>query len=211
MRRSPVTTKRRCAPASTGHQVCAQSAVCSTAARSWHWPTAPAVRAPSSISPKGARGTTTVESKTNFLRGVREGYIEAVSRPLHIGRTVVVVETDVRDPGDRLVAGSPRPSSSYRLITQANRSPGTARLRSGPARTRASRRPSRARTPCPRSSTVTAEQRQPFGQRHGEPRPRRRPVELTSGSSRPGAPAAPASRRWPAASAGAAGHPHHEA
>jgi 1,4-dihydroxy-2-naphthoyl-CoA hydrolase len=54
--------------------------------------------------PDGAAGTTTVESKTNFLRGVRDGYVEAVSRPLHVGRTVVVVETDVRDPQDRLVA-----------------------------------------------------------------------------------------------------------
>jgi 1,4-dihydroxy-2-naphthoyl-CoA hydrolase len=45
-----------------------------------------------------------VESKTNFLRAVREGYIEATSRPLHIGRTVVVVETDVRDQKERLVA-----------------------------------------------------------------------------------------------------------
>ena len=48
--------------------------------------------------PEGAQGTTTVESKTNFLRGVRDGYVEAVSRPLHVGRTVVVVETEVRDP-----------------------------------------------------------------------------------------------------------------
>jgi uncharacterized protein (TIGR00369 family) len=54
--------------------------------------------------PDGAAATTTVESKTNFLRGVRDGYVEAVSRPLHVGRTVVVVETDVRDPQDRLVA-----------------------------------------------------------------------------------------------------------
>jgi uncharacterized protein (TIGR00369 family) len=54
--------------------------------------------------PDGAAGTTTVESKTNFLRGVRDGYVEAVSRPLHVGRTVVVVETDVRDPQQRLVA-----------------------------------------------------------------------------------------------------------
>jgi 1,4-dihydroxy-2-naphthoyl-CoA hydrolase len=54
--------------------------------------------------PEQSSGTTTVESKTNFLRGVREGYIEAVSHPLHIGRTVVVVETDVRDQNDRLVA-----------------------------------------------------------------------------------------------------------
>ena len=54
--------------------------------------------------PEHAQGTTTVESKTNFLRGVRDGYIEAVSRPLHVGRSVVVVETDVRDQGEHLVA-----------------------------------------------------------------------------------------------------------
>jgi len=54
--------------------------------------------------PDGAQGTTTIESKTNFLRGVRAGYVEATSRPLHVGRTVIVVETDVRDDKERLVA-----------------------------------------------------------------------------------------------------------
>jgi 1,4-dihydroxy-2-naphthoyl-CoA hydrolase len=54
--------------------------------------------------PDGAAGTTTIESKTNFLRAVREGYAEAVSRPLHAGRTVVVVETDVTDADGRPVA-----------------------------------------------------------------------------------------------------------
>ena len=54
--------------------------------------------------PEGSAGTTTVESKTNFLRGVRDGFVEAVSRPLHTGRTVIVVETDIRDSQDRLVA-----------------------------------------------------------------------------------------------------------
>jgi uncharacterized protein (TIGR00369 family) len=54
--------------------------------------------------PDGAAGTTTIESKTNFLRAVREGYAEAVSRPLHAGRTVVVVETDVADADGRPVA-----------------------------------------------------------------------------------------------------------
>lgn len=54
--------------------------------------------------PPGSTGTTTVESKTNFLRGVRDGYAEAASRPLHVGRTVIVVETDVRDANERLVA-----------------------------------------------------------------------------------------------------------
>jgi uncharacterized protein (TIGR00369 family) len=53
--------------------------------------------------PEGA-GTTTIESKTNFLRGVREGSVVATSRPLHVGRKVIVVETDLRDDRDRLVA-----------------------------------------------------------------------------------------------------------
>jgi uncharacterized protein (TIGR00369 family) len=53
--------------------------------------------------PPGAAGTTTVESKTNFLRAVRDGYIEAVARPLHKGRTLIVVETDIRD-AQRLAA-----------------------------------------------------------------------------------------------------------
>jgi uncharacterized protein (TIGR00369 family) len=51
-----------------------------------------------------AAGTSTIESKTNFLRAVRGGYVEATSRPLHAGRTVIVVETDVRDADGKLVA-----------------------------------------------------------------------------------------------------------
>ena len=54
--------------------------------------------------PSGSAGTTTIESKTNFLRAVREGYVEVRSRPLHVGRTVIVVESDVLDAGARLVA-----------------------------------------------------------------------------------------------------------
>jgi 1,4-dihydroxy-2-naphthoyl-CoA hydrolase len=54
--------------------------------------------------PAGAQGTTTVESKTNFLRAVRSGGVESASRPLHVGRTLVVVETDLRDPEGRLAA-----------------------------------------------------------------------------------------------------------
>lgn len=53
--------------------------------------------------PEGA-GTTTIESKTNFLRAVRGGSVHAVARPLHVGRTVVVVDTELRDDDDRLVA-----------------------------------------------------------------------------------------------------------
>lgn len=54
--------------------------------------------------PAGATGTTTVNSATNFLRGVRDGHVDAVSRPLHVGRTTIVVETEVVDAEGRLVA-----------------------------------------------------------------------------------------------------------
>lgn len=54
--------------------------------------------------PGGATGTTTVESKTNFLGAVRGGWVEACARPLHVGRTIVVVTTDVSDDRGRLVA-----------------------------------------------------------------------------------------------------------
>jgi uncharacterized protein (TIGR00369 family) len=54
--------------------------------------------------PQDGSGTTTIESKTNFLRAVRGGHVEAVSRPLHVGRTIVVVDTELRDADDRLAA-----------------------------------------------------------------------------------------------------------
>jgi uncharacterized protein (TIGR00369 family) len=54
--------------------------------------------------PEGAGGTTTIESKTNFFRAVRSGYAEATSKPLHVGRTIIVVDTDVRDDRGNLVA-----------------------------------------------------------------------------------------------------------
>ncbi len=45
--------------------------------------------------PDGAIGTATIESKTNFLRGVREGAVTASTRPLHAGRTTIVIETEI--------------------------------------------------------------------------------------------------------------------
>jgi 1,4-dihydroxy-2-naphthoyl-CoA hydrolase len=54
--------------------------------------------------PEGAGGTATIESKTNFLRAVRGGRVSALARPLHIGRTVIVVDTEIRDDQGRLVA-----------------------------------------------------------------------------------------------------------
>lgn len=56
--------------------------------------------------PGGAGGTSTIESKTNFFRGVREadGHVVAVSRPLHAGRTTIVVQTDLRTANGKHVA-----------------------------------------------------------------------------------------------------------
>jgi len=54
--------------------------------------------------PDGAKGTATIQSSTSFLRPVRDGYAEAISRPLSVGRNVIAVETDVVDAGGRAVA-----------------------------------------------------------------------------------------------------------
>jgi uncharacterized protein (TIGR00369 family) len=53
--------------------------------------------------PEGAAGTSTIESKTNFLRAVRGGTLTATARPLHVGSTTIVVETELRDDDGRLV------------------------------------------------------------------------------------------------------------
>ena len=53
--------------------------------------------------PPGAH-TATIESKTNFFGAVRQGTVRARSRPLHRGRTTIVVETDLYDSSDRHVA-----------------------------------------------------------------------------------------------------------
>jgi 1,4-dihydroxy-2-naphthoyl-CoA hydrolase len=53
--------------------------------------------------PEGAIGTATIESKTNFLRGVKEGEITASTRPLHRGRTMIVLETELTRSDGALV------------------------------------------------------------------------------------------------------------
>ena len=54
--------------------------------------------------PAGSGGTATIESKTNFFRAVPGGHVHSVSRPLHVGRTTIVVETDLFDDEERHVA-----------------------------------------------------------------------------------------------------------
>ena len=54
--------------------------------------------------PEGAAGTATIESKTNFLAATRSGTVKAHSRPLHIGKRVIVLETEVRGDDGKLAA-----------------------------------------------------------------------------------------------------------
>lgn len=54
--------------------------------------------------PDGATGTATIESKTNFFRGVRDGVVDAASRPLHVGRSTIVVQTTLSRPDGELAA-----------------------------------------------------------------------------------------------------------
>ena len=53
--------------------------------------------------PEGA-STSTIDSSTAFLRAVRGGTVTATSRPLQVGRSVIVVRTEVTDDDGRLVA-----------------------------------------------------------------------------------------------------------
>jgi 1,4-dihydroxy-2-naphthoyl-CoA hydrolase len=52
--------------------------------------------------PAGA-GTATVESATNLFRAVRDGTLHATARPLHVGRSFIVIRTDLTDDTGRTV------------------------------------------------------------------------------------------------------------
>ncbi|MHB8464098.1 MAG: PaaI family thioesterase [Acidimicrobiales bacterium] len=54
--------------------------------------------------PDGAAGTSTIESKTNFFGAVRDGTVTATARPLHVGSTTIVVETELRTDDGKLRA-----------------------------------------------------------------------------------------------------------
>jgi uncharacterized protein (TIGR00369 family) len=53
--------------------------------------------------PAGA-STSTVSSSTALMRAVREGHAHAVARPLHVGRSFIVVSVDLTDDDGRRVA-----------------------------------------------------------------------------------------------------------
>jgi 1,4-dihydroxy-2-naphthoyl-CoA hydrolase len=54
--------------------------------------------------PQGMAATATIESKTNFLRAVTAGDVSATTRPLHRGRSIVVLETELRRQDGKLAA-----------------------------------------------------------------------------------------------------------
>jgi 1,4-dihydroxy-2-naphthoyl-CoA hydrolase len=53
--------------------------------------------------PPGA-GTATIDSTTRLLRALRDGTLHASARPAHVGRTLIVVNTDLTDDAGRLIA-----------------------------------------------------------------------------------------------------------
>lgn len=53
--------------------------------------------------PPGA-ATSTIESKTNFFRGIRGGQVTATAHPLHTGGRTIVVHTEIHDDTRALVA-----------------------------------------------------------------------------------------------------------
>ena len=55
--------------------------------------------------PDDAKGTTTIESKTNFIGGAKEGtVITAIATPVHRGRRTQVWQTRIETAEGRLVA-----------------------------------------------------------------------------------------------------------
>ena len=55
--------------------------------------------------PEEATGTTTIESKTNFVGAARLGQtVTAIAQPVHTGRRTSVWQTRVRTEDDKLVA-----------------------------------------------------------------------------------------------------------
>jgi uncharacterized protein (TIGR00369 family) len=64
--------------------------------------------------PQGATGTSTIESKTNFLGGVKDGIVTASARPLHVGSSTIVIETELRRADGRLVAKTTQTQSVLR-------------------------------------------------------------------------------------------------
>lgn len=49
-------------------------------------------------------GTATIDSTTRLYRPLRDGTLHAAARPAHVGRTLIVITTDLTDDQRRLIA-----------------------------------------------------------------------------------------------------------
>jgi 1,4-dihydroxy-2-naphthoyl-CoA hydrolase len=81
--------------------------------------------------PPGHR-TTTLESKTNFFAAGEGPVLQAVSKPLHIGRTTMVWQTTIRNSDRRLVAVV----TQTQMVLPGERVPDVSGQRSGVSRKR---------------------------------------------------------------------------
>ncbi len=64
--------------------------------------------------PEGA-GTATIDSTTRLYRPLRGGTLHATARPAHVGRTLIVVNTDLTDDEQRLIAQTSQAQAITRL------------------------------------------------------------------------------------------------
>lgn len=71
--------------------------------------------------PEGA-GTATIDSTTRLLRPLRAGTLHATARPVHVGRTLIVINIDLTDDQQRLIAQT----SQAQAVTWPERAGGTA-------------------------------------------------------------------------------------
>lgn len=72
--------------------------------------------------PNGASSTATIESKTNFLGGVTTGTVIATAKPLHVGSTTIVVETEITN-NNRLIAKVTQTQAVLRKESDSSRPP----------------------------------------------------------------------------------------
>jgi 1,4-dihydroxy-2-naphthoyl-CoA hydrolase len=64
--------------------------------------------------PEGAT-TATTQSSTYLVRAARDGTVRASARPVNVGRTTIVVQTELRDDAGKLLAVT---TQSQAVLTQ---------------------------------------------------------------------------------------------
>ncbi|THA27927.1 hypothetical protein E4198_23250 [Streptomyces sp. RKND-216] len=55
-----------------------------------------------------------METRTDLFRAVRSGTVRATARPLHVGRTLIVVQNDLTDDREPLLAQTTQTRSRCR-------------------------------------------------------------------------------------------------